>query len=112
MRAVAIETIMKIMTKPMVIEAPGGVSNWYEALRPPNIPIILIMIPNRIVCVKLLEILIAVAEGITIKADTNRAPTIGIMILMVAPVTIENAIVIKRTGKPAVLADASSKLMT
>ena len=103
---------MNMMTKPIVIEAPGGVSNWYEALKPPNMPIILIRIPNSIVCVKLFEIFIAVAEGITINADTNRAPTIGIMMLMVTPVTIEKTMVIKRTGKPAVLAEASSKLMT
>ena len=94
--------------KMSVIDAPGGVSYWKLTKIPVKIPIRLIMIPRTIVLEKLLATLIAVADGITIRADTNKAPTIGIIILMVTPVNTEKIIDIKRTGRPLVWAVASS----
>ena len=54
----------------------------------------------------------AVAAGITMRAETSKAPTIGIMTLMATPVTTDSRMDMNLTGRPAVCAVASSKLIT
>ena len=54
----------------------------------------------------------AVAAEITMRAETSKAPTIGIMTLMATPVTTYSRMDMNVTGRPDVGAVASSKLMT
>ena len=75
-------------------------------------PTALMRMPIRIAAVKDLDTLMAVADGITIKAETNKDPTIGIITEIATPVMIEKPIDIHLTGSPAVWAVASSKVKT
>lgn len=94
--------MMKIAINTNVIVAPGGVPNWYEAVKPVNIPIRPMIMPARITKLKLLLKRMAMAAGNIIIAETNKAPTIGIITAMVTPVMTLKMIDINLIGKPAV----------
>jgi hypothetical protein len=80
--------------------------------RPVSMPMKPMMTENIRTRLKVNPTRIAIDAGMTIIAETNRAPATGIIKAIATPVTTLNKVDISLTGRPSTKAVSSSKVMT